>query len=264
MKICTKCKVEKDLELFTKDKRRSDGRGSWCRECSNSYLNEYNKTPKGQQARRDHWGRVREAVIPKNRERYHARKALYKPSKERWATENRELVLDYYRDRGDSHRAFLDGLKEGSPCTDCKGDFPPYCMEYDHVRGEKRFNLGKMANHKREAVLAEIQKCDLVCVNCHRVRTQTRKGSSKTRRVIEFRAWLNTIKDHPCLDCGRKFPPVAMDFDHIQGEKISSITDMWSWSREKAQAEIAKCELVCGNCHRIRTIARLRAQRKAA
>jgi len=49
-----------------------------------------------------------------------------------------------------------------------------------------------------------------------------------------------------------------MDFDHVRGEKVLSISAMvhkgFSW--ESILAEIAKCDVVCSNCHRIRTAAR--------
>lgn len=62
------------------------------------------------------------------------------------------------------------------------------------------------------------------------------------------------------MDCGQKFPPCAMDFDHRAGEtKIADIARLINntvpW--EKIEAEMAKCDLVCANCHRIRTSKRL-------
>lgn len=62
----------------------------------------------------------------------------------------------------------------------------------------------------------------------------------------------------PCTDCGNFFPAVCMDFDHINNDKIDSVAQLVgntaSWDR--IAAEIAKCELVCSNCHRLRTAAR--------
>jgi hypothetical protein len=63
----------------------------------------------------------------------------------------------------------------------------------------------------------------------------------------------------PCMDCGGVFPWVAMDFDHRPSE-----TKRWPVSDEgcrlatkgmkvKVLEEIAKCEIVCSNCHRVRT-----------
>lgn len=68
------------------------------------------------------------------------------------------------------------------------------------------------------------------------------------------------LKDVPCADCGLRFDPVCMDFDHLPGQpKVKSIARMVqsrvAW--EKIEAEIAKCEVVCSNCHRLRTRDRL-------
>jgi hypothetical protein len=48
----------------------------------------------------------------------------------------------------------------------------------------------------------------------------------------------------------------AMDFDHVQGSKVTGIAQMWSWGRARVIEEINKCALVCANCHRERTQAR--------
>ena len=73
----------------------------------------------------------------------------------------------------------------------------------------------------------------------------------KSRRLRE-------VKDRPCMDCGGKFPPCVMDFDHRDGvTKIGNIAVLlkaWSWAR--LQTEIDKCDLICANCHRIRTARR--------
>lgn len=70
-------------------------------------------------------------------------------------------------------KKWMDSLKQGLPCSDCRGNFPPYVMDWDHVRGEKEFSLGDTLsnNISRERILVEIEKCDLVCANCHRIRT---------------------------------------------------------------------------------------------
>lgn len=63
-------------------------------------------------------------------------------------------------------------------------------------------------------------------------------------------------RGRPCVDCGGTFDPVAMDFDHLDGaSKSSGISQMvrGGWSMERVLTEIAKCELVCANCHRVRT-----------
>lgn len=77
------------------------------------------------------------------------------------------------------------------------------------------------------------------------------------KRNSEMREWLNELKNRPCTDCGFWYPAVVMDFDHVQG-KVLDISEMRRrrMARSKIEAEVAKCELVCANCHRLRTQAR--------
>lgn len=72
-------------------------------------------------------------------------------------------------------------------------------------------------------------------------------------------AFVRSLKDKPCMDCGVKYPHYVMDFDHREGEtKIRSVAMMVRRSGlEALKAEIAKCDLVCSNCHRERTWQRL-------
>lgn len=58
----------------------------------------------------------------------------------------------------------------------------------------------------------------------------------------------------PCLDCKETFPHYIMDFDHVRGEKLGNIEVIArEGNEEKLLAEIAKCDLICANCHRHRT-----------
>lgn len=65
------------------------------------------------------------------------------------------------------------------------------------------------------------------------------------------------LKAAPCLDCGLAFDPICMDFDHRDGETkhkgVSEMVKLPGFSIEQVLAEIEKCDLVCSNCHRIRT-----------
>jgi hypothetical protein len=72
-------------------------------------------------------------------------------------------------------------------------------------------------------------------------------------------AWIRSLKDEPCLDCGGKFHYSAMQFDHVRGEKKFAISLAMSttYSKERVLEEIAKCDLVCANCHAIRTWQRM-------
>ena len=61
----------------------------------------------------------------------------------------------------------------------------------------------------------------------------------------------------PCVDCGINYPYYVMDFDHVRGQKHANVMELVSTlSKKKIDEEIAKCEIVCSNCHRIRTYMR--------
>ena|SRR5712691_7395370 len=87
-----------------------------------------------------------------------------------------------------------------------------------------------------------------------------RVRANQAVRHIEIVRRITEIKSQPCTDCGGSFDPVCMDFDHLDGnDKVPGgiarlVANAYGW--EAIMAEIAKCELVCANCHRLRTAAR--------
>jgi hypothetical protein len=77
----------------------------------------------------------------------------------------------------------------------------------------------------------------------------------------EVSAEIAQAKSVPCMDCGQSFHPCVMDFDHVRGEKLFSVA-AWNNSSlggrilERLREEMKKCEVICANCHRLRTFAR--------
>jgi hypothetical protein len=67
-----------------------------------------------------------------------------------------------------------------------------------------------------------------------------------------FMGWVRSYKARPCVDCGVQYHFAAMDFDHL-GDKEFVLSSAWHKNRVEVEAEIAKCDVVCSNCHRIRT-----------
>lgn len=71
--------------------------------------------------------------------------------------------------------------RKQAPCMDCGGRFHFAAMEYDHRPGEtKKYEPGKLITTSLRVMDAELAKCDLVCANCHRVRTYDRLGVDGT------------------------------------------------------------------------------------
>ena len=95
----------------------------------------------------------------------------------------------------------------------------------------------------------------------NRQRVFDKKNAKKAR----LRALLRTLKEQPCADCGITYPYYVMDFDHVDGDKemtVSSIVNRGGTAR--LLAEVAKCEVVCANCHRIRTWSRMNRGERVA
>ena len=112
------------------------------------------------------------------------------------------------------------------------------------------------------------------CIDCNREyqRRHYRKHVAKYRaRALErnkrWRAVVRRVfeeeKARPCSDCGRRYPPFVMDFDHVDPETKRFTIGRDGWNRiatlVEIRREIAKCDVVCANCHRIRTHTRRRS-----
>lgn len=79
--------------------------------------------------------------------------------------------------------------------------------------------------------------------------TKTNLAAKKRNRQV-----VDDLKKIPCMDCGNSYDPICMDFDHLS-DKTMSVSKLSSqpYSLERINNEISKCEIVCSNCHRIRT-----------
>ena len=89
---------------------------------------------------------------------------------------------------------------------------------------------------------------------------RARTNANDRQRTAAIKTWLNDYKlSHGCVDCGYDTHAAALDFDHVRGEKTLNISSAKSIAQ--AQSEIAKCEVVCANCHRVRSFARLHSTR---
>ena len=106
---------------------------------------------------------------------------------------------------------------------------------------------------------------DSWCVVCHRAahkrsyheNIQRCRADNNLRRKARIN-WLQSLKTFPCADCGLRYEPYCMDFDHT-GDKIKSVTRMTleNTPKEKILEEISRCDLVCVLCHNDRTKRRI-------
>lgn len=82
-----------------------------------------------------------------------------------------------------------------------------------------------------------------------------KKRNNTKNRIIKIKTYVwDYLREHPCVDCGIS-NPIILEFDHVRGEKIFSISDGISlgYSLDKIITEIQKCDIRCCNCHRLKT-----------
>ena len=126
-------------------------------------------------------------------------------------------------------------------CSTCKTEKP---LDEFHRKGSGRVSKCKECAKKyhREHYL------------CNKQRYLERSASWRQK----IKKMVANIKNVPCKDCGETYHPEVMEFDHLEGEEKSRCvsTMVGNTSVERLLAEIEKCEIVCANCHRMRTIIR--------
>lgn len=226
-KVCPGCGEERDIEKDFSWKNIAKGtRQRWCRFCQ-------------AEANKKHYQNNRQTYIDHARE-YHQNNRV----------ENRQRLYEYL---------------SAYPCVDC-GCEDIRVLEFDHIRGSKKKSISRLLSTDAswEIIQTEIDKCEVRCANCHRIKTNEQRGlwrglfakldggSTYTKSRLLLYEYLST---HPCVDCGCDDTRV-LEFDHVRDSKKADVAVMirngCSWSA--IQAEIAKCEIRCANCHRIKTL----------
>jgi hypothetical protein len=112
------------------------------------------------------------------------------------------------------------------------------------------------SSRRKDGLQTECRKCQ---AGRHKTyyqdnKSRFREDSDAYRRKI--RAFIAEAKSVPCSDCNNSYPSWVMDLDHLPGmDKLFNVGTATSkgFGLAKVQAEIAKCEVVCANCHRQRT-----------
>ncbi len=100
----------------------------------------------------------------------------HKIAKREWWLRNREISSE--RDKKNKikmNRKAIDFVRKvkSTPCADCGVKYPYYVMDFDHRdRNNKHYAISSMLyNYGVDKIRIEVEKCDVVCANCHRERT---------------------------------------------------------------------------------------------
>lgn len=101
--------------------------------------------------------------------------------REVWYPKNKEKHIGYVRRNKERVAAFIENYKRQRSCMDCgfSGKEFPYVLDFDHLceGAAKKFNVGSWSRSvlSIRAIEQEMEKCELVCANCHRIRTFSKR-----------------------------------------------------------------------------------------
>lgn len=172
----------------------------------------------------------------------------------KYAIENREKSREYKRKyknkRKQAARELFQEIKIS--CLIC-GNTNKCCLEFHHRDPSQKRNLVcrlKDWGYSNKLLLEEIDKCDIICANCHREHHYSGRpyyGNKKGRYVYKIK------EESCCSTCGiNKWQ--CLDFHHRnESDKICNIGRMireGKYSLENVIDEMKKCDIVCVNCHR--------------
>lgn len=85
-------------------------------------------------------------------------------------------------------RVIIQKIKQETPCTDCGESYPYWIMDFDHLE-DKSFNISSMVREvgcSLEKLNTELEKCEIVCSNCHRNRTHMRSRKSDSKDMLDI------------------------------------------------------------------------------
>lgn len=133
-------------------------------------------SPTGTSRHSNDMSNSRPSYFIRNREKCNRRRREYERKRRNSDPEydeRRKAQARAYQQRRKLAKRELLYAARNKPCVDCQIQLPPPIMDLDHVRGKKLFNIGGVkgnAYHSLAALKAEIEKCDVRCPNCHRLR----------------------------------------------------------------------------------------------
>ncbi len=247
---CPRCEEEHLASAFNKETRRYSGLSGICRQAQAAKRKLPEERERNQARNRRRWAdpTYRERSITESR----VRRTLKGQDDLRRARRRLQRVVDEWKLQG---------------CVDCRyGDIR--AIDPDHlVSAEKVGHVSRLVQLcvSIDRLKRELEKCVPRCARCHRRVTQEQRFSKHrlAERLppswqlrIEMQDANDSVKlARGCADCGWSKWARGLDWDHVRGPKVSTIAIMIgrrdSW--QAIEEEMAKCEVVCANCHRIRT-----------
>lgn len=172
---------------------------------------------------------------------------------QRWHYRNVEYNTERSLRRRQRLRSWVNDRKRKGGCRRC-GETDPRCLDYHHSSPEdKSASIGDMITHGhgRESLREEMNKCVILCSNCHRKEHGNIPSNPDTKRERQQK-WLADYKRESggCQRCSES-EPRCLVFHH-SGEKRATVASLVanSASQRELRTEVAQCTVLCSNCHR--------------
>jgi len=182
-KICTKCELTKELSDYHPRLKGKFGRHSICKECVSVAYSIWRKNAVSRALPQALEKRCRKCGKVKPGSEFGVNRAV-KDGLQSWCTQckSRNVLTSKRKFMGEIY-----ALKERTPCADCGKSYKYWVMQFDHLPGKKKVCMvsaflsgGTRLLRKgpvggREGLLNELEKCEIVCANCHATRTHLRR-----------------------------------------------------------------------------------------
>ena len=286
MKVCSKCKQNKDETCFGKHANTKDRLHGWCKECMSEYMKEL--ATKRNKKRK-------EETLPEGMKRcanWGCNKILplseFKSTTARRTTPTTMCNNCRASAKKTQHsttsatgkcKAWWQSWKKTHPCSHEGGcEYPEdwRLIQADHIepKAQKRKRTGESGhrladypwwawNGGVEAMAEEAKKCQALCIYHHKIKTKKERRDQTQKSMVDKRAIINEKKRErgECLKCemkcveGKEF---LFDLDHRDPEeKIIRVSQLvyksWDYFNTQLPLEMAKCDLLCCGCHWIKT-----------
>ncbi len=226
-KKCNQCGLVKPFDCFSKDNSRKLGIQPYCKVCmSQYYINNKDR-------------------ILINRNQY------YLDNKEEILELQKEHYINNILPKIQKNKEYVWEFKLKNPCK-C-GESHPACLDFDHIDPAIKFhNVSYLVKQRfsLEIIQKEIDKCEVICANCH----LERHSKDIIYGIGKKRLHVRNLKfESECMICEHK-GIASLVFHHRKPEeklfKISACNKK-EYTMEILIEEIAKCDIYCENHHRI-------------
>jgi hypothetical protein len=141
----------------------------------------------------------------------------------------------------------------GGKCQKC-GEERPWLLVFHHKNKEdKEFTINKIKDHKWNFIKKELNKCLLLCHNCHR---KIHSPNNENRETKSKKIILDLKIISGCEVCGYDDYLIGLDFHHTKDKLFRLNTgsirigeNSCNKIKNKIIEEINKCKVLCANCH---------------